>query len=331
MNSFLFAINAVSPIIIMVAIGYVIKKLGLITPDFAKLANKLVFRLFLPAMLFLNIYNIDNITSISFGYVLYAVAALLIIFAIAVCAVVFFTKDGARRGALLQNTFRSNFALVGMPLSISLFGDAGGAAASVLSAFSIPIFNALAVVSLSIFRKNGEKLKIRSIFMNIVKNPLIQAVLSGIFVLLIRQIFMNYNLDFRLSDITPLFKALGYLSNVATPLALIVLGAQFEFSAITALKKEIIFGVITRNIIVPVLCLGVAYVFFRDAFSGAHFAAYVALFATPVAVSSVPMAQEMDSDATLAGQLVVWTTLVSAVTIFVYTYLLSLLGIFPAG
>ena len=62
-------------------------------------------------------------------------------------------------------------------------------------------------------------------------------------------------------------------------------------------------GVIIRTVIVPLLGLGIAYLFFRDTFNGAHFATFVAVFATPVAVSSVPMVQEMGSDVALAGQL----------------------------
>ena len=63
-------------------------------------------------------------------------------------------------------------------------------------------------------------------------------------------------------------------------------------------------------------------------FNAAHFAAFVGVFATPVAVSSVPMAQEMGADSNLAGQLVVWTTLISSVTVFLCTYLLRVIGVF---
>ena len=94
------------------------------------------------------------------------------------------------------------------------------------------------------------------------------------------------------------------------------------------MKKEIIFGTVIRTLIVPLLGLGAAYLLFRNSFGGAEFAALVAMFATPVAVSSVPMAQEMDGDVTLAGQLVVWTTIISTLTIFFSSYLLKLAGIF---
>ena len=84
MESLIFAFNSVSPIIFTVAVGYVLKKIGLMSPDFAKSANKLVFRVFLPAMLFLNVYGIDNLSLVNIGYVIYALASLLVIFALAI-------------------------------------------------------------------------------------------------------------------------------------------------------------------------------------------------------------------------------------------------------
>ena len=83
-----------------------------------------------------------------------------------------------------------------------------------------------------------------------------------------------------------------------------------------------------RTVVVPLLGLGTAYLFFRNIFGGAQFAAFVAVFATPVAVSSVPMTQEMDGDVILAGQLVVWTTLASAVSVFLVSFLLKAVGVF---
>ncbi len=328
MNSFIFALSAVSPIIIMVAIGYFLKKLGAVTKDFTKTANKLVFRVFLPAMLFLNVYNIEDIGRIKLGFAAYAICSLLIIFFCALMFICAFTKSNSGRGVLLQASFRSNYALIGIPLAESLFGDEGAAVATLLSAFIIPVFNMLAVISLSVFRCDGKKPSVKNILLSIVKNPLIQSIILGVLALCIRKAFIQSNTAFRLSDIKPLFSVLKYLSAPATPLALIALGAGFEFSAIASLKREIVFGVFMRCLAVPALGLSVAYIFFSKSFGGAHFAALLSMFATPVAVSSVPMAQEMGGDTTLAGQLVVWTTLVSAVSVFLSAFLLSLAGVF---
>ena len=328
MKSFIFAFNSVSPIIFTVAIGYLLKRLGLMNGDFSKQANKLVFRVFLPVMLFRNVYGIENIGTVDFGYVLYSLIALLVIFAIAVPSVTVLTDKKRCRGALLQGVFRSNYALIGIPLASSLFPGEGAAVATLLSAFMVPAFNILAVIGLSIFNNDGEKPDFKKVLTGIFKNPLILGIVSGLVALGIRSIFVNFGISFRLSEIPAVWNTLEYLSRIATPLALLVLGAQFEFSAIPHLKREIITGTIIRSIIVPLLGIGIAYFAFRDSFGGAQFAALVAVFCTPVAVSSVPMAQEMGADAELAGQLVVFTTLSSAFTVFLASFILKSVGIF---
>lgn len=328
MESFVFAFNSVSPIILTVTIGYFLKKVGLMNSDFSKQANKLVFRIFLPVMLFLNIYGIESISSVNLGYVLYSLIALLIIFALAIPSVMVLTDKKRCRGALLQGVFRSNYALIGIPLASTLFPGEGAAVATLLSAFMVPAFNILAVIGLSIFNNDGEKPDFKRVIIGILKNPLILGIVSGLAALGIRSVLVSMGIPFRISDIPAIWKTLGYLSSIATPLALLVLGAQFEFSAIPSLKRENIMGVVIRSVIVPVLGIGIAYLAFRNSFGGAQFATLVAVFCTPVAVSSVPMAQEMGADAELAGQLVVFTTLSSAFTVFIASFVLKLVGIF---
>lgn len=326
-NSFIFAVNAVSPILIMVVIGHILKKVKLLNEELAKSINKLVFKVFLPIMLFNNIYKISDFGSISPGYIIYSVVAVAVIFALCLVFVVLFTKDPKKRAALLQGSFRANYALIGIPLAEALFGTEGVAVASILSAFTIPTFNIFAVISLSIFREGKEKPSVKKILLGIVKNPLIQGVAAGAVALLIRAIFVKYGVQFRLVDVEPAYKVITWMTNLATPLALLVLGAQFEFAAVSDLKREIISGVVIRNVLIPLFGLGVAYLLFKD-FGGAEFAALVAVFATPIAVSSVPMAQEMGADATLAGQLVVWSTIASTFSVFFSSLILHSLGVF---
>ncbi len=328
MESFIFALSAVLPIILTVAVGYFIKRIGWADAGLAKTVNKLVFRIFLPIMLFLNVYSMESVAELRFGYIIYAALAVGIIFLISIPVVMLVTPRNDRRGPLLQGVFRSNYALIGIPLVQSIFGSAGVVSATLLSAVSIPLFNIFAVISLSLFGDGGGRPSIKKILLEIVKNPLIQAIFTGLCVLGVRALLVRYGIAFRLTDIKPVFTVLGYLSDLATPLALLMLGVQFDFSTVKELKRELIFGMIARAVAVPIIGLGVAYLFFRNSFGGAEFASLIAVFATPVAVSSVPMAQEMGADSRLAGQLVVWSTPLSAITVFLATFLLKLAGIF---
>ncbi|MBE6537164.1 MAG: AEC family transporter [Ruminococcaceae bacterium] len=330
LGDLLFTTNAVMPIVAMVAVGYFLKKLKIITTGGAKEMNKLVFKLFLPVLLFLNVYNIESFAGIDFWYVGFVCIVVVLVFCLALFSVRFVTDDPRKKGAWVQATFRSNYALIGIPLATSIFGASGSALATILSAFTIPLFNILAVIALSIYSdEENKKPNVKEIALDIIKNPLIDAIALGAAMLLVRALFVEWGIDFRISSEKSLqwfYSALTQISKVATPLALIVLGANFEFSAIPSMKKEIISGVAVRCVVTPIIGLSLAFLI--GGFSGAEFAAFVSVFGTSVAVSTVPMAQEMDSDAELAGQLVVWTTVISALTLFVFIYALRAIGIF---
>ena len=146
MESFIFSVSAVAPIVLMVLIGYFLKSIGMMKEQFAKDANKLVFRVFMPVMLFLNIYKIKDLSGFDFGFIGYVLIALLIIFVVSIPAVIAVTKDKGRRGVLVQAAFRSGYSLIGIPLAESLYGTEGAIAATLLSAGVIPLFNILAVI-----------------------------------------------------------------------------------------------------------------------------------------------------------------------------------------
>lgn len=343
MESLIFAVNATMPIVFVVAIGYLLKRIGLMTADFAAKANKLVFRVFLPAMLFLNVYKIEDISSIKGEFIIFTALGVVAIFAVGIPFSMLITKRPDRRGVMHQAVFRSNNAIIGVSLATLLAGLEGAIAASILSAVVVPIFNALGVVALSMYgERDGDgceddsasvtkeptrvKFPFKKIFIGIIKNPLIISIALGFVALGIRAILTACGSDFRISDIGAISKTLDYLSSLATPLALIALGGQFEFSAIGELKKEIIAGTIARIVLAPVLLIALAALIFGESVSAGMYAALVAVFATPVAVSTVPMSQEMGGDSRLAGQLVIFSTLFSSITVFLFAFVLSLLG-----
>lgn len=330
LEDLLFTTNAVMPIVAMVAIGYFLKRLKIINKSGAKEMNKLVFKLFLPVLLFLNVYNIESISGIGFSYIGFVSFVVVLVFFGAILTVGMITSDPRKKGAWVQATFRSNYALIGIPLATSIANEAGSALATLLSAFTIPLFNVLAVISMSVYSSEKKKTDVKKIIVDIVTNPLIDAIAFGGLALLVRAMLVRHGIDFRLLDADSkylgwLHSAVTQISKVATPLALIVLGANFEFSSVPGMKKEIISGVLARCVISPII--GVSLALLIGGFTSAEFAAFISVFGTSVAVSTVPMAQEMDSDAELAGQLVVWTTVISAITLFVFIYIMKAFGI----
>lgn len=312
----------------MVAVGYMLKRTGFMPDSFSLLANKLVFRVFLPAMLFLNVYKIESIEDIELGFVAYALCAEAVIILLSFAAVCAVCKVRNRRGVLIQAAFRSNYALIGLPLAASLAGDGGVAAASLLSVVFVPAINVISVIVLSVYGHKKGGIGAKKIFFEVLKNPLIISVLLGVAALLLRHALSSCAISFRLSDITPVYYVIENLSAMATPMALLVLGARFEFSAVSALRREIIFGTFMRTVFAPLVGIGGALLLFPGSFTAFHFASFVCAFATPVAVASAPMSLEMGGDGTLAGQLVVWTTVFSAFTLFALSFILRALGVF---
>ena len=323
MGTLIFSLNAVLPIILLVALGYLLNRIKILSDDFLNVGNKLVFKLFLPVMLFYNVYNIDSFSDINWWFVVYGSLVIVLIFGVSMLVVPLFVKRNDRRGVIVQAAFRSNNAIIGIPLATALFGLQGAAAASVLSAFSIPLFNALSVVALACFNRSAdEKVSGKKILKDIATNPLILAVAAGLVVLGIRALFVYLGWGFRIksfkigeSNVTFIYTLIQYVANVATPFALIVLGGKFKFSAVKALWKHVTVVTVLRLVIVPVLALVLAHYIVPN-LGGGHIASYIALFGTPVAVSSAVMAKEMGGDDDLAGQLVVWTTIGSAFTLF---------------
>ena len=328
LDTFLFACGAVLPIVLLIVLGYLLKRARLLGEPLLSGLNRVCFRVLIPILLFRNIYGGDSITPTDVQAVLFSTVAILAVFAAGWVLVRVAVKQPLQKGVLLQAVFRSNFAIIGLPLATTLFGEAGARTAALLSMITIPLFNVLAVISLSVFVGDGaKKPSAREVLHNIITNPLILGVLAGVLVLALRALFARLGWAFRLTDIPGLYDAIDMAASAATPLALLVLGGQFELSAVRQLARPIAIGTIMRLIVVPVLGLSAAYLFFPD-FGGAEYASFVSLFGTPTAVSSAVMASEMGGDGELAGQLVVWTTLGSAFTLFFFIALLRAVGIF---
>ncbi len=329
------AVNALLPVILMILLGYVLKLSGFLSKEFLKVGNKLVFNVCLPCMLFINVYDIDSFSSIRWDIIIYSLLMLVVIFVLALFTSIAVTPIPQRRGVIWQCAFRSNMGIIGLSLASALGGTEAVAVAAIVSSFTVPMFNVLAVVALSVFVEgNGGKLNFKSILLNIAKNPLIIAVVIGLGILGIReaQRAILGEVVFSLKVQTKfLYTTVNNLKTIASPFALIVLGGQFEFSAVKGLLKEIAAGTLWRIVLAPLLGIGGAILLSKYtsllACGVNEYPALIALFGSPVAVSSAVMAGNMGSDEQLATQLLVWTSLFSIVTIFVQVVLLMSMGL----
>ncbi|MDI6452729.1 AEC family transporter [Peloplasma aerotolerans] len=331
-STFLFALNAVLPIFILIILGYFLKKSNFIDTHFVNILNKFVFRVGLPVLLFYNVYNINHLSEINWGVVAFAVIGIMLSFFIGILSLFITTKDREQKGVILQCIIRSNFALIGIPLAMSLGGVEAVAVVAILSLFTIPLANLLSVIALNMYHVNefGERISVKKMMINIISNPLIIGVMLGLFALLIRSWIpvVDGELVFSIkNNLTFSYDAMRLLSQTASPMALIALGGQFEISVIKPLIKQITLGVMWRIVIVPSIMLSIAYMLEDKIVGMSHsYAALISLFGAPVAVSSAIMVHEMGGDEKLAAQLVVWTTVFSVFTIFAIVVVFRSLG-----
>lgn len=319
------AVNAVFPVVLMTLLGYVLQWIGFLSGEFIRIGSKLSFKVLIPCMLFVNVYNIESFAVIRWDVVLYCVAILLVIFILGFVTAVLTTSIPERRGVILQGTFRSNMAIMGLSLASVLGGPEAVATSAIVSAFTLPVMNIFAVIALTVFLENdgANKINVGGILKNIIKNPIIDGILVGMVFLALRalQVRMFGRVVFSLSgQLKFVYTTLTNIKAIASPFALMILGAQFDFSASKGMLREIVVGTLWRILIAPALAIGTAVLLTEYTsilnFGINEYPALIALFGTPVAVSSAIMAGQMKNDEQLGTQLVVWTSLCSIPTIF---------------
>ena len=324
LNDFLYAFNGVMPIFVVAFVGYILKQKNFLTDEFVKVADKLVFRVMLPCLLFTNVAytNMSSITKEDLTLMIFVVAAAFTL-VIGLCIVVpLFVKDKAKCGAFIQGVFRSNVAFLGIPFAINLFGEQGGALASMVLAVIVPAYNVYAVAVLCIFNpeKENDNIslggQIKKILVGIIKNPLIIAIVLALpFGIL------------GIGDKIPSFveDSIAYFSKASTTLALITIGATFKISELRGRIALATVATIIKTVILPASFMTLTH--FAFGFSGVHLGVIMIVFGTPTAISSYIMAKNMHSDASLANQIVLMSTLCSMFTIFLFSFILRRMGL----
>ena len=219
MESLKLSFDSVAPIFLLMLLGYVIKSLKLADKKSFDAMNKLVFKVFLPVLLFYNIYKTESSEIFNPKLIAFVVTGVFCVFLLGYLSVLKLTKDNSKRGVMLQGFFRSNFAILGVPLVNYICGDTASGLASLMVAVVVPTFNVLAVISLECFRDRS--INIKKLTYGIITNPLIIGCLAGI-------VFFACNITLP----SVLEKSVSDISKIATPLAIIILGASFTFSSI---------------------------------------------------------------------------------------------------
>lgn len=314
MENFIYSINVTMPIFLVMVIGYILKQIGMLNDNFVTVANKFNFKVTLPFMLFKDIAGVDIKAVFDIKYVLFCAIVSTICFWVVWGTAKLLVRDKTIRGAFVQSSFRGSAAVMGLAFIQNIYGSAAMGPLMIVSA--VPLYNIFSVIVLT-FEANDstgidKKAKIRQAGINICKNPIILSILAGLIVGLLEIQFP-----------TLVNKTVSNVAQMATPLALITIGAGFEGRKALAKIAPTMAASMIKLVLQPLVFLPVAA---WMGFSGEKMIAILIMLASPTTPSCYIMAKSMNNDEVLTASVIVTTTLMAAFTLTGWIFLLKTLG-----
>lgn len=315
MENFIYSINVTMPIFLVMVIGYILKQIGMLNDNFVTVANKFNFKVTLPFMLFKDIAGVDIKQVFDIKYVLFCAIVSTICFWTVWGVAKLLVRDKTIRGAFVQSSFRGSAAVMGLAFIQNIYGASAMGPLMIVSA--VPLYNIFSVIVLT-FEANDnmgidKKEKIKQAGINICKNPIILSILAGLIAALLGIHFP-----------TLVDKTISNVAQMATPLALITIGAGFEGRKALAKIKPTIAASMIKLVIQPLIFLPVAA---WMGFSGEKMIAILIMLASPTTPSCYIMAKSMNNDGVLTASVIVTTTLLAAFTLTGWIFILKSVGL----
>ena len=308
LSNLLFSLNATVPVFLMMVFGWFVHRFGLLDDHATAQINKFVFKLLLPALLFMDLSTADFKAVWDGRFVLFCVCVTLISVGIAFLYSIPH-RDGAERGEIIQASYRSSAAILGIAFVNNIYGHATMAA--LMIAGTVPIYNIVAVIALSLTspdNKGG-----RGVYLNtlkgIVTNPIILGIIAGLLwsIIGIPQPFI-------------MSKSISYLGSMATPLSLIALGASFKFSEARD-KLGVTLGIaFLKLVFFASVFLPVAVHF---GFRGEKLIAILVMLGSATTGSCFVMAKNFGHKGVITSFTVMITTMLSSVTLTTWLFILK--------
>ena len=312
MSNLIYSINATLPIFLLIILGKVLKTTKIINDEFTKTADRYVFRIALPALLFSDLTE-NNVGSAFDGtYVLFCFSVTIFSIAVLWGLTEKFMKNEEQKGAFIQGSYRSSAAILGLAFINNMYDSVGMAPLMIIGC--VPLYNIFAVIILTLKGDNGgKKPNMKETFINVMKNPILLSILIAL-------PFALLNLHF------PSFvnKAIGSVANTATPLALISIGASFEGKKALKKMKPTLLASFIKLILLASLFLPLA-VFFG--YRNQELMALLVMLGSPTTVSSYIMAKNTGNDGILTSSIIVLTTLLSSLTLTLWIFVLKSFGV----
>jgi predicted permease len=318
MSNLLFSLNVTVPIFLVILLGYFIRRIGVVSDGFIDVANKYVFQIALPVMLFKDIAMTDTLSHVKVSFVMFCTLTTVVMFMLVWFASILFIKDKSLVGAFAQASSRGSAAILGVAFVENICGNAGMAPLMIVAA--VPFFNILSVIILIFSAELAEgegsvdkHAAVKKSLKGIATNPIILSILAGI-------LFSLTGLDMPAIPA----RTINYVAQTATPLALIAIGGGFKAKeAMTRLKPAVVASIV-KLVVLPGVFLPVAALF---GFDKSEMAAILVMLAAPTTISCYIMAKNMKNDSVLTSNVILITTIVSSLTLTMWVFILRSFGL----
>lgn len=283
-----FAFSITGPILILLLVGILLRRINFIDEHFIRVGNALVFRVTLPMLLFFGMASHTDIASLNTGHVVFGIlATFAIIGCLLVIAPMVVPED--KTGVFVQGAFRGNMGIIGIALVLNAYGDSALSIAAVYVGGVTIIYN---IVSVWLLGEKGD-----SHIQRIASNPLILAICGGF-------IYSLVGLP------VPRVMALSgeYLGNITLPLALLCIGGSLSWNSFKSNHKEVSIVVMLKVLLTPLVAVLVAILF---GFRGVELGVLYFMFSSPTATASYVMAKQMTKHGDMAAEIVALSTVLS--------------------
>lgn len=316
MESLMFSLNATIPLFLVMMVGYVIKQLKIVDEPFVKSLNSFNYNITLPVLLFKDMATADFYSEWDFKYVAFCFLGTLICYLVIMVIMLLFVKDKSIRGEFLQASYRGSAAVLGMAFIENIFGNKTSSATPLMILGTVPLYNVLAVITLSIWGPNSDGLSkntLKKTLHGIVTNPILWGIFLGMIPALLRIQFPV------MAD-----KSLSLIARCASPLALIGLGAGFEGKKALSKIKPTLACSFIRLFAQPLIFLPIAAYL---GFTGEKMVALLIMLGAPTTASCYIMAKNMGHEGVLTSSVVVSTTFLSSISLTFWLYILKSYGL----
>ncbi|MBR5636651.1 MAG: AEC family transporter [Pseudobutyrivibrio sp.] len=310
LENLIFCLNATVPIFLLMVLGYFFKRVNIFNESLTKGLNSFVFKIGLPVLVYKELATSDVEELWDTGFIVFCFVATFISILIG-WAFSFLAHDKLTRTEFIQGTYRSSAALLGVGIAENLYGSAGMTPLMIIGA--VPLYNVAAVIILTTGTNEGKitPALLKKTFIGVLKNPIIIGIALGIIRSLIPVPIL-------------LPKTLEYVSNLATPLGLMALGASFQFGEALKKYRPTVVATFFKLVGFCAIWLPVAIAL---GYSHDKLVAVLIMTGSPTTVSSFVMAKSMGYNGTVSAGIVMLTTILSAFTLTAWLYILRTMGL----